>query len=398
MLKSKCMPMYMQVVEDIKKGISGKTLKQGSMLPNELELAEKYGIARATLRSALAVLEKEGFIIRKKFSGTMIADEALHNRHLNWDLAIVTTHDFTNTSSYVDLLGDQHELGFTFRRMVSKGIMLRLLPWHYNGESVYNIDDIISKKGIDGFIISPPLYMTEFIDKIIAYKAPHIALESHYDRPGVNTLMTDDEQVAYDAVSELYRLGHRRIAYCGGLLKLPELCSGIRRMLIGFLRACRDLGIELRDDWIQNFGEDCIYNQKVDFALLAEKILIDRNDLPTAVFCATDLGAKAIVDAAAVKKIRIPEYLSVVCGYLNNKNACENLEITGYVKQYEMLGKMAFDMLTDWLTNPRYRPHCNKVYPEKILGKTVAVPQKYKGMTVNVARLNANCKNLALTS
>jgi len=44
----------------------------GGRLPSEPELAEQYGVSRGTVRQALAVLEREGAIIRRQGAGTYV--------------------------------------------------------------------------------------------------------------------------------------------------------------------------------------------------------------------------------------------------------------------------------------------------------------------------------------
>ncbi len=44
----------------------------GGQLPSEPDLAEKFGVSRGTVRQALAVLEREGVIIRRQGSGTYV--------------------------------------------------------------------------------------------------------------------------------------------------------------------------------------------------------------------------------------------------------------------------------------------------------------------------------------
>lgn len=44
----------------------------GSMLPSEAELARQHGLARGTVRVALAALEKEGLVDRRRGSGTRV--------------------------------------------------------------------------------------------------------------------------------------------------------------------------------------------------------------------------------------------------------------------------------------------------------------------------------------
>ena len=54
--------------------ISSGRLAPGSRLPAEPELAAELKVARRTLRSALALLQKEGLICRTPHKGTFVRD------------------------------------------------------------------------------------------------------------------------------------------------------------------------------------------------------------------------------------------------------------------------------------------------------------------------------------
>lgn len=60
----------------------------GEILPNERDLAARFGVARATLRQALEQLELEGRLQRRRGVGTTVAPPrvgvALGSRHENW--------------------------------------------------------------------------------------------------------------------------------------------------------------------------------------------------------------------------------------------------------------------------------------------------------------------------
>jgi DNA-binding GntR family transcriptional regulator len=53
---------YRQVADSVRDLIASGRLQPGSMVPSELALAERHGVARGTVRAALAVLVDEGLI------------------------------------------------------------------------------------------------------------------------------------------------------------------------------------------------------------------------------------------------------------------------------------------------------------------------------------------------
>ena len=65
------------VVERVKELLQNGTLKAGSRLPTERELAKLLGVSRPTLRTALKALSVMGVISAKPGAGTFIADSLL---------------------------------------------------------------------------------------------------------------------------------------------------------------------------------------------------------------------------------------------------------------------------------------------------------------------------------
>lgn len=71
------MPLYDQIIESIMNGIQVGTLKEGDMLPTEMDLSKKFGVSRPTVRTALLKLVNEGYLTRVKGCGTFITKPKL---------------------------------------------------------------------------------------------------------------------------------------------------------------------------------------------------------------------------------------------------------------------------------------------------------------------------------
>lgn len=67
------MPLHVQVEALIRKLIELPEFNNGALLPKEIELANKLGISRSTIRQATNKLENEGLLKRKKGVGTTVA-------------------------------------------------------------------------------------------------------------------------------------------------------------------------------------------------------------------------------------------------------------------------------------------------------------------------------------
>lgn len=67
------MPLYIQLIREIRSAIAAGDLQPGDVLPSERALVEQLGIARGTARKALQQLLEEGVLVRNQGSGTFIA-------------------------------------------------------------------------------------------------------------------------------------------------------------------------------------------------------------------------------------------------------------------------------------------------------------------------------------
>jgi GntR family transcriptional regulator len=68
-------PLYFQFYLMIKNDIMLGEIQPGARIPNIEQLHARYGVSHATVRRALALLEKEGLIVKKRGIGTIVRDE-----------------------------------------------------------------------------------------------------------------------------------------------------------------------------------------------------------------------------------------------------------------------------------------------------------------------------------
>jgi DNA-binding transcriptional regulator YhcF (GntR family) len=74
--KKSGIPLYIQVKNQIMEQIKNGTLKIGTKMPTERELASMLNISRNTISSAYKLLEQEGVIVSYQGKGTFVAEEA----------------------------------------------------------------------------------------------------------------------------------------------------------------------------------------------------------------------------------------------------------------------------------------------------------------------------------
>ncbi len=361
MVEKKEGPVYIRIADELKQAISRTGYAPGDLLPKEIDLAKQYDISRATLRNALAILENDGWIIRKKRFGTIVAPDALRRKYRKIDIGFFVRCSLTNYQEYVNIFQEQLQVGYTLRRAVRRRYFVRFFPWNdpFSGELPYDLEEILTRKKVDAFVVASPSYLTDVIDQLRKRRIPHVALETHVNRPGVNSVVLDDEKFVAQIMKRLYDMGHRKIGYLGGMLKKPELNSHARRVLTEILKQASCYGMTIKDNWIQCTGADEYGNRLAPLGLMSKEMLSGK-ERPTAVITVNDKSAQICISAASEMGLRVPEDLSVVseCNILHDQS--EKTSIAGVNCDLEELADMALDELVSFLRNPAYRPgrHC----------------------------------------
>jgi DNA-binding GntR family transcriptional regulator len=70
--RSSPIPLYFQISENLKQAIEDGTLQPGDRLDNELDLTERLGVSRPTVRQAVQRLVEQGLVVRKRGLGTVV--------------------------------------------------------------------------------------------------------------------------------------------------------------------------------------------------------------------------------------------------------------------------------------------------------------------------------------
>lgn len=122
-------PLYSQLANILNRKIENQELKINDQLPTELSLCETLNLSRSTVRRALALLEREGVIVRKQRLGTIVCKPKL-NRNLN------TMYNFTHEMVSMGLKPSSRVLRFEIGKPSS------IVAEHLNiteNENVYKI-------------------------------------------------------------------------------------------------------------------------------------------------------------------------------------------------------------------------------------------------------------------
>jgi DNA-binding FadR family transcriptional regulator len=70
--KGSPVPLYFQIAENLRSAIEGGALRPGDRLENEIQLSERLGVSRPTVRQAIQRLAQAGLVIRQRGVGTVV--------------------------------------------------------------------------------------------------------------------------------------------------------------------------------------------------------------------------------------------------------------------------------------------------------------------------------------
>jgi DNA-binding LacI/PurR family transcriptional regulator len=165
----------------------------------------------------------------------------------------------------------------------------------------------------------------------------------------------DQERGSHQAISHLFELGHRRIAYIGlGIGSESE-----NRRFEGYCKALTDNDLIYDPELLVNG------NGRIAGGVIATKKLFSQPNPPTAIFCYNDRTAIGAIHALHQSGLRVPTDVSIV-GF-------DDLDIASYVnpplttvRQPNVeLGRLAATMLFDRINNEPVRPQ--KLKPQLII-------------------------------
>lgn len=104
----------------------------------------------------------------------------------------------------------------------------------------------LKQQWIDGIIIAPAMDESPHLRALVREGFPVVQVVRGMENDGMDTVLVDNFQIAYDAVSYLIKTGHKRIALASGRQDLFLY----RKRLEGYRQALLDHGLKVEQDLI----------------------------------------------------------------------------------------------------------------------------------------------------
>ena len=296
-------PRYMVVVDWVKNELVKGLLNPGDRLDSEHELASRFSLSRQTIRHAIAVLEKEGYVTRVQGSGTYISDNNITDKVNRKNIAVITTYVdayiFPQTIQHVERVlsdaGYTVQISFTNNRISREKTIL---------------EGIVEKDDIAGVIAEPtksnlPNPNLKYYEQLMKKHVPVLFMNAYYEVLKAPHVSMNDKMAGKKATQHVIDNGHTKI---GGIFKLDD-GQGARRYA-GFLEAMNEAGLKVTGNDLLWFDTVDVENEE-NVRDLASRIR-RRLSTRTALVMYNDEVAYKVINEFNQMGIKIPEDISIV--------------------------------------------------------------------------------------
>jgi LacI family transcriptional regulator len=173
---------------------------------------------------------------------------------------------------------------------------------NYDPERTESLTRRMLQRSVDGVAVMTFGIEEELVQKLVEQGFPLVFVDAGPELPNVRVLKVNYSEGIRQAVAHLAALGHRRIAFISGPLRMRT--ANTRRD--AFRKSMAELGLAVPDAAMVE-GKHTMESGKAAM----EKLLAAR-DLPTAVICSNDMTAIGVLHALDETTHRVPREISVV--------------------------------------------------------------------------------------
>jgi DNA-binding LacI/PurR family transcriptional regulator len=291
-----------QLADNLRKMVG--EMRARERFPSVAELEKHYHVSTSTVEAAISDLQAEGLIVRRRGSGTFVAEATVPSppaspqgtRPRTGHLVITTigSGGVVNifTAMAWALEAEMRRAGFDPILLFDNNIQTRLNLAQQRWESG-NIDGYVHIGSVDDSVIFPD------VPGVVIGEAPEGAR--------VHQVVVDNFGGGRRAGEHLWELGHRKITFLTTekMLSAPPRFAGLQSVLRE-----RGGGEERVDQVSIASGRESGFVTRAEAAL--ETILNRGDETPTALFFANDQVAFSALQILLSWGIRVPQDLSVI--------------------------------------------------------------------------------------
>lgn len=335
--KSKRTIKYRAVRDKIAADIESGKYALGERLPSEKELAENFGVSIITIRQAVELLAREGYVEKVQGSGTFVRHLRTGSQRRIWGLVVPSLL----YSWYPPMAGGLQEVAST------AGAQVLIFSTDMDERPCESILRAVAM-GVEALAILPSMVRpltAEPLQELARSGYPFVLCTSEV--PGVEAprVLWDSRHDAAIATQHLLDLGHRRVAF----FSQPP-APFVEAMFAGYRETLAQAGLSpwpSQGVFSESMKDTDIYRAARDLLALSPR--------PTAAITTYEVAAHILCQAASDVGLRVPQEFSVV-GYGGIRLDREpELHLTTVSVPKEALGEEAGKVLVKLLMGEEVR-------------------------------------------
>ncbi len=342
LLRDDPIPLYKQLLSEVRTRIATGEWAEGSRLPTEVTLAAELGVSRVTIRQALGAAVEAGLVVRVPGKGTFVAQGAQIRRSQGF-VGHVVPH-LSHTFNVQMLVGVESTLK-------AEGYQLIFCNSEGDLETEQRLLRMLETEGMAGCIIEP-VYGDRAERVLRGWAAKHypvVMIDRYVNGVEADLVASDHFAGGYAVVRHLIDQGYTDILY---LAREPVHLSSIAERLRAYRAAMDDAGLAARSPFvmegtiegrlIQNLGS---FTQDERQAVETIAGLLQSVERPEAIVAMNDLFAILVMEAAKLAGMRVPDDLALVGFDDMDFAAASNPPLTTVAQQSFQLGVQAASLL-----------------------------------------------------
>lgn len=227
-------PLHIQVEKLLRELIDSSKYKNGELLPKEVDLANRLGISRNTVRKSISKLVMEGLLERKKGIGTKVSEKKITTQLKSWMSFTQEMNSkgiaFINYETIIEEVEAPLEVSNALEiKKNTKVFKLSRLRGTENGPFVYFISWLHPRIGLTGKEdFKRPLY--EILEKdfsILVYLSREDISAILASKEISDKLQINSSDPVLKRVRKVYDPGKRPIEYTNGYYRADKFTYGI---------------------------------------------------------------------------------------------------------------------------------------------------------------------------
>ncbi len=298
-------PKHRAIYDHLRRELDTGTYPEGQRLPTEVELARSFRVSRPTVARAFADLQREGRIERIAGSGTYARRHEPRPGTKTLGLLIPGLGD---TEIFEHICGQMARVAARQQCTLLWGGCGHDLQESQGGQALRACQDFIHRR-VDGVFFAPLEFSRERDDvnrRILrnletAGIATVLLDRDHAPFPrrsGLDLVGIDNFRAGFVACDHLVRLGCRRVDF----LARPGSAATVERRAAGYRQALVEAGLKPDKAWT--------HTADPEDADVARRLV--REEGVSAVVCANDKTALALMESLLGANIRVPDQVRVV--------------------------------------------------------------------------------------